>query len=68
MGHKIIKIDHKIIFFKYILKRERAIAAYGDTEIEKRKFHCPKNPILIDYADIIEVILSDRVSLSKKIF
>ena len=32
----------------------KEIITFCDTEIEKLKFHCHKNPILIDDVDIIK--------------
>ena len=40
---------------------------FGETEIEKRKSHCHKNPILIDVVDINEIIVSNKVSFHKKV-
>ena len=34
--------------------------AFGDTEIEEPKFHCNKNPILIDNVDINKILVSKR--------
>ena len=38
------------------------IIAFGDTEIEKQKFHNHKNPILIDDVDINKIMTSSEVS------
>ena len=40
---------------------------FGDTEIEKRKSHCHKKPILINVVDINKIIVSDKVSFHKKV-
>ena len=39
---------------------------FGDTEIEKRKSHCHKKPILIDVVDVNKIIVSNKVSFHKK--
>ena len=41
---------------------------FGDTEIEKRKFHCYKSPILIDVVEINKTIVANKVSFHKKSF
>ena len=42
--------------------------AFGDTEIEKHKFHNHKNLIPIYDVDINKIIVSNRVSFGKKGF
>ena len=41
---------------------------FCDTEIEKHKFPCHKNPIFIDDVDINKIIVSNKVSLGEKGF
>ena len=44
------------------------IKAFGDTEIKKYKFHSHENCILTDDVAIIKIIVSNKVSFSKKGF
>ena len=41
---------------------------FGDTEIEKHKFHQHKSPISINNIDINKTVVSNKVSFSKKGF
>ena len=41
---------------------------FCDTEIEKHKFPCHKNPIFLDDVDINKIIVSNKVSLGEKGF
>ena len=45
---------------------DKKIIAFRDTEIEKYKFHCHKNPILIDDAYINKITLSNKISFGKE--
>ena len=42
------------------------IVAFGDIEIDKRKFICQKNPILIEDVDIDKILISNNVSCVKE--
>ena len=42
------------------------IIKFGETEIEKHKFHQNKNPFLIYDLDINEILVSNKVSVGKK--
>ena len=41
---------------------DKKIIKFGDTEIEKHKFHQHKNPILITNIDINEIATFNKVS------
>ena len=41
---------------------------FGDTEIEKYKFHQHKAPISINKIDFNKIVVSNKVSFSKKDF
>ena len=45
---------------------DKKIIAFRDTEIEKHKFHCHKNPILIDDAYVNKITLSNKISFGKE--
>ena len=45
---------------------DKKIIAFRDTEIEKHKFHCHKNPILIDDAYINKITVSNKISFGKE--
>ena len=47
---------------------DEKIIKFGDTEIEKYKFHQHKNPILINNIDINKIVVSNKVSFGKKDF
>ena len=47
---------------------EKIIIQFGDIEIEKQKFHEHKRPISIKNKDINEIVVSSKVSFSKKGF
>ena len=47
---------------------DKKTIAFGDTEIEKPKFHCHKNPSLIDDPDIDKILISNKISNDKKDF
>ena len=47
---------------------EKTIIKFGDTEIEKQKFHQNKSPISIKYIDIDNIVVSNKVSFGKKGF
>ena len=51
-----------------VKKEHEKVIPFGDTEIEKHKFYCHKNPILIDDLDINKIIVSNKVSFRKKGF
>ena len=42
--------------------------AFGNTEIEKQKFHCHKIPILIDGVDIDKILILKKDFICKKCF
>ena len=65
----IIKLKKYIYIYIYIYaKMDAKIIAFGDTEIEKQKFHNHKNPILIDDVGINKTMTSSEVSSGKKGF
>ena len=45
---------------------DRKIIPFGDTEIERHKFHCHKNLILIDDAYINKITVSNKISFGKE--
>ena len=47
---------------------DKKTIAFGDTEIEKHKFHCHKNPSLIDDPDIDKILISNKISNDKRDF
>ena len=47
---------------------DKTIIKFGDTEIEKQKFHQHKKPILIKNIDINKIVVSNKVSFAKKGF
>ena len=55
-------------FLKAYIKIEKIIIQFGDIEIEKQKFHEYKRPISIKNKDINEIVVSSKVSFSKKSF
>ena len=44
------------------------IIKFGDTEIQKQKFHQYKEPISIKTIDINTIVVSNKVSFGKKVF
>ena len=62
------KIKKKNIYIYIYAKMDAKIIAFGDTEIEKQKFHNHKNPILIDDVDINKIMTSSEVLSGKKGF
>ena len=40
---------------------DKILRKFGDTEIEKYKFHQRKSPILINNIDINEIVVSNKV-------
>ena len=44
----------------------KEIIMFGDTEIEKYKFHRFKNKILLNDIDIDKILISKKISSSKK--
>ena len=50
------------------IKMGKKIIKFGNTEIEKQKFHQHKGLILISNIDINKLILSNKVSCGKKTF
>ena len=44
----------------------KEIITFGDTEIEKRKFHHRKNLILLEYVDIDSILTSSLVFYGEK--
>ena len=69
--HKHIKILYfDIEFYKFLkeimlIKMEKTILKFGDTEIEKQKFHQHKRPISIKNIDINKIVVSNQVSFGK---
>ena len=55
-------------FFIISVKLCKKNTAFGDTDIEEHKLYYNKNPILTDNVDINKIIVSNRVSCSKKGF
>ena len=53
---------------KAYIKMEKTVIKFGDTEIEKHKFHQRKQPILINNVDINKTLVSNKVSFHKKGF
>lgn len=47
------------------IKDDREILSFSDTEIEKLKLHCYKNPIFLKDVNIDIKILSEKVSFHK---
>ena len=47
---------------------EKTFIKFGDIEIEKQKFHQHKRPISIKNIDINKIVVSNKVSFSKKRF
>ena len=46
----------------------KKIINFGNTEVEKHKFHQSKSPIPIDNVDVNKLIISNKVSIGKKDF
>ena len=53
---------------KLHIKMDKKIIPFGNTEIERHKFHFHKNPTLIDDTDINKIVVSNKFSFSKKGF
>ena len=54
---------------KAYIKMEKTIIKFGDSEIQKQKFHQHKGPISIKYIDINNiVVVSNKISFDKKGF
>ena len=47
---------------------DKKIVKFGESEIEKHKFHQQKIPILIYVIDIRKILISKKVSFGKKGF
>ena len=47
---------------------EKTIIKFGDTEIEKQKFHQNRRPISIENIDINEIVVCNKVSFGKNEF
>ena len=47
---------------------DKKVIKFGDTEIEKHKFHQNKSPILRNRIDINKIVVSNKVSFGKKGF
>ena len=52
---------------KVYIKMEKTIINFGDSEIEKQKFHQYNSPILINNIDISEILVSVKVFLVKRV-
>ena len=63
-NHKLKKYK---VFWKRIIKMEKVIK-FGDIQIQKQKFHQHKGPILIKNIDSNKIVVSNKVSVSKKGF
>ena len=50
------------------VKMEKTIKKFGDIEIKKQKFQQHKRLISINNIDIIKIVISNKVSFSKKGF
>ena len=44
---------------------EKTVIRFGDTEIEKQKFHQHKRPISIENIDVNKIVVSNKVSFDK---
>ena len=44
----------------------KEILIFGDIGIDKRKFNCPKNPILVGQVDIDKILTYNKFCLGKK--
>ena len=53
---------------KLYIKTEKTFIKFGDTEIEKQKFHQHKRPISMNNIDINKIVVSNKVSFNKKGF
>ena len=49
-------------------KKKKKIKKFYDIEIEKKKFHQHKKPILIKNVGIKKIVVSNKVSFGKKSF
>ena len=47
---------------------DKKFIKFGDTEIEKHKFHQHKSPILRNHIYINKIVVSNKVSFGKKRF
>ena len=47
---------------------EKTVIRFGDTEIEKQKFHQHKRPISIENIDVNKIVVSNKVSFDKQGF
>ena len=45
---------------------DKEILTFGDTEIEKNKFHCYKSLIFLEYVDTEKVLVSHKISSDEK--
>ena len=50
------------------MKIDKKIIKFGDTEIENIKFYQHKSPILINNIDNNEIVVSNKLPLSKQYF
>ena len=55
-----------IYIFYHGQKINKEIITFGDIEIEKRRLHYHKNPILIDSLDIDKILIPSKVSSGEK--
>ena len=62
------KLKKKYTNLKVYIKMEKTIIKSDDIEMEKQKFHQHKRPILINNIDINKIVVSNKVSFSKKGF
>ena len=44
----------------------KEMLTFGDTEFEKNKFYCLKNPIFLEDVDIEKVLVPNKISSSEK--
>ena len=50
------------------IKMDKKVIKFGDSEIEKQKFHQHKSLILINNIDINKTVVFDKISFGKKGF
>ena len=53
---------------KVYIKIGKSIIKFGDTEIEKHKFHQYRKPILIKNIDFNQLVVSNKISFGKNGF
>ena len=48
---------------KYHIKMGKKIIKFGDVELEKHKFHCHKNPIFLNYVNVVCKLVSNKIKI-----